>query len=95
MLPRYKKDNAMKLTPMISIPKREPLQSFAEIAAWLGVDTKKFRAWCIAIPDFPKPVQGVKARNGSHTYYRPSEIKAWLKADGVLDKLNQFKSKTL
>lgn len=71
---------------------REPLKNYTEVVAWLGISHNTLKALRMKFPGFPEPVSGIRASYGSHQYYRPSEIKKWVRDNNLIDTITKIKS---
>jgi hypothetical protein len=70
-------------------PNRPPLRTSAEMADILNVDIYKFSRLAKIFPNFPKPVEGIRAKNGSKLYYNVQEFNKWVKDNDILTFLKQ------
>jgi hypothetical protein len=69
---------------------REPTWSFQEIAQKLGIPVSALNLLAFnRIGGFPEALPGLAARYGSKKYYKQSEIKRWVNANNVREKLKQ------
>jgi hypothetical protein len=69
---------------------KEPTWSFQEIAQKLGISTSALNLLAFkSIGGFPEAVPGLAARYGSKKYYKQSEVKRWVNANNVREKLKQ------
>jgi hypothetical protein len=69
---------------------KEPTWSFQEIAQKLGISTSALNLLAFkSIGGFPEAVPGLAARHGSKKYYKQSEVKRWVNANNVREKLKQ------
>jgi hypothetical protein len=69
---------------------REPTWSFQEIAQKLGIPVATLNLLAFnRIGGFPEALSGLSARHGSKKYYKQSEIKRWVNANNVREKLKQ------
>jgi len=75
--------------PKSSRPIRPPLKTSAEMAGMLNVDIFKFSRLAKIFPNFPKPVEGIRAKNGSKLYYNVPEFNKWVKDNDILTFLKQ------
>ena len=80
---------AIKLpSDMASSAWREPTWSFQEIAQKLGIPTSALNLIAFTrIGGFPEAVPGVKSKYGGAKYYKQSEIKRWVNANQVREKI--------
>ena len=68
----------------------EPTWSFQEIAEKLGISIKLLNLLAfIKIGGFPEAIPGLASKHGSKKYYKQSEIKRWVNANNVREKLKQ------
>jgi hypothetical protein len=65
--------------------KRVPLRNFLELAQMLKLNRVQLQGLTRKYPGFPKPIEGIRATNGSQTYYNPSDFKRWVISNGILD----------
>jgi hypothetical protein len=65
--------------------KRVPLRNFLELAQMLKLNSVQLQGLTRKYPGFPKPIEGIRATNGSQTYYNPSDFKRWVISNGILD----------
>ena len=75
--------------PKANRPNRPPLRTSAEMADMLNVDIYKFSRLAKIFPNFPKPVEGIRATNGSKLYYNVQEFNKWVKDNDILNFLKQ------
>jgi hypothetical protein len=69
---------------------REPTWSFQEIAQKLGIPVSTLNLIAFnKIGGFPEAIPGLSARHGSKKYYKQSEVKRWVNANNVREKLKQ------
>jgi hypothetical protein len=69
---------------------REPTWSFQEIAQKLGIPVSALNLLAFnRVGGFPEALPGLAARHGSKKYYKQSEIKRWVNANNVREKLKQ------
>jgi hypothetical protein len=69
---------------------REPTWSFQEIAQKLGIPVATLNLLAFnRIGGFPEALSGLSARHGSKKYYKQSEVKRWVNANNVREKLKQ------
>jgi len=69
---------------------REPTWSFQEIAQKLGIPVSTLNLIAFnRIGGFPEALPGLSARHGSKKYYKQSEVKRWVNANNVREKLKQ------
>jgi hypothetical protein len=69
---------------------REPTWSFQEIAQKLGIPIATLNLLAFnRIGGFPEALSGLSARHGSKKYYKQSEVKRWVNANNVREKLKQ------
>lgn len=69
---------------------KEPTWSFQEIAQKLGIPVATLNLLAFnRIGGFPEPLSGLSARYGSKKYYKQSEVKRWVNANNVREKLKQ------
>ena len=80
---------AIKLpSDMASSAWREPTWSFQEIAQKLGIPTSALNLIAFTrIGGFPEAVPGVKSKYGGAKYYKQSEVKRWVNANQVREKI--------
>ena len=80
---------AIKLpSDMASSAWREPTWSFREIAQKLGIPTSALNLIAFTrIGGFPEAVPGVKSKYGGAKYYKQSEVKRWVNANQVREKI--------
>ena len=73
---------------MASSAWREPTWSFQEIAQKLGIPTSALNLIAFTrIGGFPEAVPGVKSKYGGAKYYKQSEVKRWVNANQVREKI--------
>ena len=73
---------------------RAPLWSFQEIAQKLGISYPALNSLAFKIiGNFPEAVPGVKSYVGSTKYYNSNEIKRWVNANNVREKIKAAQSK--
>ena len=82
---------AIRIPGDMSAPQwREPTWSFQEIAQKLGIPVSALNLLAFnRIGGFPEALPGLAARYGSKKYYKQSEIKRWVNANNVREKLKQ------
>jgi len=69
---------------------KEPTWAFQEIAQKLGISTSALNLLAFkSIGGFPEAVPGLASRYGSKKYYKQSEVKRWVNANNVREKLKQ------
>lgn len=69
---------------------REPAWSFQEIAQKLGIPVPALNLLAFkTIGGFPEAVPGIASRYGSKKYYKQSEVKRWVNANNVREKIKQ------
>jgi len=74
---------------------REPTWSFQEIAQKLGIPVATLNLLAFnRIGGFPEALSGLSARHGSKKYYKQSEVKRWVNANNVREKLKQGVAET-
>lgn len=71
---------------------REPLKNYTEITNWLGISHNTLKALRMRYPGFPDPVSGIRASYGSHQYYRPSEVKKWVRDNNLVDIITKSRA---
>jgi len=72
----------------------EPAWSFQEIAEKLGIPNATLNLLAFhTIGGFPEAIPGIAARRGSKKYYKRSEVKRWVNANQVREKLAAFNAK--
>ena len=73
---------------MASSAWKEPTWSFQEIAQKLGIPTSALNLIAFTrIGGFPEAVPGVKSKYGGAKYYKQSEVKRWVNANQVREKI--------
>jgi hypothetical protein len=73
---------------------RAPLWSFQEIAQKLGISYPALNSLAFnIIGNFPEAVPGVKSHVGSTKYYNSNEIKRWVNANNVRERIKASQSK--
>ena len=73
---------------MASSAWKEPAWSFQEIAQKLGIPTSALNLIAFTrIGGFPEAVPGVKSKYGGAKYYKQSEVKRWVNANQVREKI--------
>jgi hypothetical protein len=82
---------AIRIPGDMSAPQwREPTWSFQEIAQKLGIPVSALNLLAFnRVGGFPEALPGLAARHGSKKYYKQSEIKRWVNANNVREKLKQ------
>jgi hypothetical protein len=68
----------------------EPTWSFQEIAQKLGIPTSALNLLAFKrIGGFPEAVSGLSSKYGGSKFYKQSEVKRWVNANNVREKLKQ------
>ena len=74
---------------------RAPLRNFDELAGMLKINDRILSGMMSLFPGFPKPVEGIRARHGSHKYYRTDEFKRWVINNGVREHIAKMIEKNI